>query len=585
MMKQQTYNRLHKESSPYLQQHASNPVDWYPWCQEAFSKAKTEDKPVFLSIGYSTCHWCHAFAHESFEDEQVAKKLNEHFISVKVDKEERPDVDSVYMSVCQALTGSGGWPLTVIVTPDQKPFFAGTYFPKEHLLRLLGQIIHLWKTERNSVEQYADQIIHTLQTEDSPANADKNQLINAALRQFKQTFDSRFGGFGSAPKFPSPHNLLFLMDQYERRGDQQALSMAEKTLQQLYRGGIFDHIGYGFSRYSTDDQFLAPHFEKMLYDNALLMIAFSRAYELTRQDLYKKAAQQTAQYILREMTSPQGAFYSAQDADSQGTEGSYYLFEYDEITALLGKETGERFNRYYGITKTGNFEGKNIPTLLHTFPLTGEFDSFLPKVYQYRKDRMPLHRDEKILTAWNGLMIAAFAQMYRVFQESAYLETAKKACQWLQCNLLQNGRLFVSSLDGKKGGKGFLDDYACYLFALLNLYQVTGEQLYLDQACSMCEQTIGLFYDPEHGGFTLYGKDNEQLILMPKETYDGAVPSGNSMMTYNLAALWTMTKKPNIQTVLEQQIRFQSAQAARYPMSHSFFLTALSHFLTQEESL
>ena len=577
MKQQQTTNRLEQQTSPYLRQHAHNPVDWYPWCREAFEKAKEEQKPVFLSIGYSTCHWCHAFAHESFEDEQVAVVLNKHFVPVKVDKEERPDIDSVYMSVCQALTGNGGWPLTVFTTPEQKPFFAGTYYPKKTLLQLLSQINYLWKTQRETLEQSADQIIQTLKTKDLYPEANSGKLLSAALRQFQQNFDPQYGGFGSAPKFPSPHHLLFLMDYHQKTGSKDALFMAEKTLEQLYRGGIFDHIGGGFSRYSTDDQFLVPHFEKMLYDNALLLYAYAKAYELTKKEQYKQAAQKTTGYIQREMTSPQGVFYAAQDADSQGKEGGYYLFDYDELTDLLGDQTGTAFNRYYNITKTGNFEGKNIPNLLFSPVLTNEFESLLPRVYQYRKSRMYLHRDEKIITSWNGLMIAALAKMYQVFHISNFLETAERACHWIQNNMVQNGRLLCSSLNGKKGGKGFLDDYACFLFALINLYYATGKQSYLDQALDLCNQTIALFHDENQGGFTLSGKDNERLILTPKETYDGAVPSGNSMMAYHLAILWSITKDPRLKAILDQQIQFQSGEAAQYPMAHSFFLTALSH--------
>ena len=380
-------NHLKNQTSPYLLQHAENPVEWYPWCEEAFVRARMEDKPIFLSIGYSTCHWCHVMAEESFENEQVAELLNRHFISIKVDKEERPDIDSVYMAVCQTFTGSGGWPTTIFMTPDQKPFFAGTYFPKHSahgytgFIELLTIAYNKWQTDRTSLLQAADAVIKSLKVgenrtavkrihkEGSLADrAGESVLDTAQLTQafqiYKQTFDETNGGFGNAPKFPSPHNLLFLMRYYEQENDGEAMRMAEKTLQQMYYGGMFDHIGGGFSRYSTDRYFLVPHFEKMLYDNALLILAYVKAYEKTKNDMYRMVAEKTAGYILREMTSAEGGFYSAQDADSEGEEGKYYVFEPDEVCKVLGRATGLAFCQHFDITETGNFEGKSIPNLI-----------------------------------------------------------------------------------------------------------------------------------------------------------------------------------------------------------------------------
>jgi len=380
-------NHLKDQTSPYLLQHAENPVDWYPWCGEAFQKAKAEEKPVFLSIGYSTCHWCHVMAHESFEDAEIADLLNRDFVPIKVDKEERPDIDSVYMTVCQQFTGSGGWPTTIFMTAEQKPFFAGTYFPKTArggmigLKELLTAVHEEWENDRATLLESADRITDLLNRAKSVRAEANGSLIERAVEFYKSDYDKEFGGFGEAPKFPAPHILLFLLAYYKKSGDRGALEMAETTLLQMYRGGLFDHIGYGFCRYSTDRYFLVPHFEKMLYDNALLILAYCGAYWVTKKTFYRDVAEKTASYILREMTSPEGGFYSAQDADSEGEEGKYYVFEPSEIASLLGGETGEAFSRYYGITEEGNFGGKSIPNLLQSDPFRGEFDRYLPILY------------------------------------------------------------------------------------------------------------------------------------------------------------------------------------------------------------
>ena len=379
-------NHLKGQTSPYLLQHAENPVEWYPWCEEAFERAKREDKPVFLSIGYSTCHWCHVMARESFENPEIADILNRHYISVKVDKEERPDIDSIYMAVCQAFTGSGGWPTSIFMTAEQKPFFAGTYFPPTSrwgsvgLKELLLAINDKWKYDRGSLLKSADKIISAVGSVRGAAVQGDESLIQRAMENYRQSFDEKNGGFGEPPKFPMPHNLLFLLQEYDRHGNEKALKMAEKTLRQMYLGGLFDHIGYGFCRYSTDRFFLVPHFEKMLYDNALLIMAYCRAFEITKKPFYKSVAEKTAAYILNEMTSPDGGFYSAQDADSDGAEGKYYVFDPREIEKVLGKETGAGFCKYYGITQQGNFQGKSIPNLLNTHEPDDRFDGFLPDI-------------------------------------------------------------------------------------------------------------------------------------------------------------------------------------------------------------
>lgn len=582
------YNHLKDQTSPYLLQHADNPVHWYPWCKEAFQKAKREEKPIFLSIGYSTCHWCHVMAHESFEDAAIASILNENFVSIKVDKEERPDIDSVYMSVCQSLTGSGGWPTTIFMTPEQKPFFAGTYFPKNArwgsigFQELIETIAEKWKHERNTLLESANQVLCILkQEEPSEKNTicSPEHIIEAALLIYNKSFDRINGGFGQAPKFPSPHNLLFLMHYYEKTNHKPAMEMVDKTLLQMYRGGIFDHIGGGFSRYSTDEYFLAPHFEKMLYDNALLILAYAKAYELSHNKLYLDIAERTANYVLNEITSPDGGFYSAQDADSEGVEGKYYLFEPTEIINVLGQENGQEFCDYYDITKKGNFEGKSIPNLLQTNDFTADYHALLQKLYDYRKKRYHLHLDDKILTSWNSLMIAAMCHLYRVTQNIKYINAAEQAQSFIENNLYEENSLFVSWRDNRRSGKGFLDDYANEIFALLSLYESTFDKTYLSRAKTLCDISISLFYDENASGFYLTGSENEELITRPKETYDGAMPSGNSMMAYNLLRLSHYYENTDYDFQAKQQLQFMITEAAHYPSGYAMFLCVLLDYV------
>lgn len=578
------HNHLKNQTSPYLLQHAGNPVEWYPWCDEAFERAKSEDKPVFLSIGYSTCHWCHVMAHESFEDSEIAEILNRYFIAIKVDKEERPDIDSIYMSVCQAFTGSGGWPTTIFLTPEQKPFFAGTYFPKTvrygqiGLKELLLGVSEKWQTEREALVKSADDIISFLNQKKIVHGNMNEQLVDQAFTLYKRMFDDEFGGFGEAPKFPTPHNLLFLMRYYEKSEDKEALEMVEKTLLQMYRGGIFDHIGGGFSRYSTDRYFLVPHFEKMLYDNALLILAYGKAYQLTKNSVYCQVAEKTAAYILREMTDKEGGFYSAQDADSEGVEGKYYLFAPSEILKVLGERKAREFNAYFDITEKGNFEGKSIPNLLKNTSLDKKFEEELQAVYEYRKKRYALHLDDKVLTSWNALMIAAMCNLYRVTEKEIYLKSAVRAQQFIQSKLCENDTLYISYREGKRSGKGFLEDYAYEVFALFSLYEATLDKGYLEKARQFCEKAIHDFWDEEQGGFFLYGAENESLILRPKETYDGAVFSGNSAMAYNLVRLSLLAGEKSFKELAEKQLRFMSVEAKQYPAGYAMFLMALSDY-------
>lgn len=566
-------NRLQYETSPYLLEHKDDPVDWYPWGKEAFERAKAEDRPIFLSIGYSTCHWCHVMAHESFKHTDIADILNRHFICIKVDKEERPDIDSVYMAVCHAFTGSGGWPTSIFMTPEQKPFFAGTYFSKDGMQQLLFAIIKNWKNDRKALLKRSEEIVAHLNYASEASETADNELSHFAVEFYKRIYDRKNGGFGRAPKFPTPHNIMFLLSYYERYKDSECLQMAEHSLLQMYRGGLFDHIGFGFCRYSTDKQFLVPHFEKMLYDNALLILAYCKVYTVTKKHIYLEIAEKTADYILREMTSSEGSFYSAQDADSEGEEGKYYLFTPDEILNVLGKEQGTAFNRHFDISKTGNFEGKNIPNLLKSKP-TAEFDTCFTPLRKYRKQRYHLRSDDKILTAWNSLMIAAMCELYLISDKAMYLAAAKRADNFIQKYLRENDTLFVSYRSGKHGVKGFLDDYACYIFAQLFLYKSTLSDRYIASAERLCDKVLTDLCD-NTGGFYLYGHDSEELIVRPKETYDGAIPSGNSMMAYNLVRLAQLKGNEKIQTAAERQLDFLAAEASRYPTGYAMFLSAL----------
>ena len=572
-------NRLKNEISPYLLQHAENPVDWFPWGDEAFEKAKSEDKPIFLSIGYSTCHWCHVMAHESFESEEIAGILNRDFVSIKVAREQRPEIDSVYMSVCQALTGSGGWPMSIFMSADKKPFFAGTYFPPHSrygspgFSDILLKIAKLWHTDREKLIRSADDIINeTKEQHIEQVNDNQQNLPEKAVRQLSYSFDKVNGGFGSVPKFPTPHTLLFLMLYASQNHRPDLLQMAEKTLLQMRKGGIFDHIGGGFSRYSTDKYFLVPHFEKMLYDNALLIMAYSTAYHLTENEIYPDTAGKTADYILREMTAPDGGFYSAQDADSDGVEGKFYTFTYDEIIRVLGRERGARFAGVFDITENGNFDGTNIPNLLKSNDLQTDFSEEIRLLYDYRKQRTHLHLDDKILLSWNSLMIAALCILYRVCGENKYLKVAEKAQKFIADNMTDGLHLFSSFRDGKRSEDAFLDDYVFYIAALIELYHSTLKADYLQTALALCDEAEKRFADKENGGYCLC--ESTELFMNPKETYDGAVPSGNSVMAYVFVRLYHIMGDSRYSTLAEKQISYLSSRTGGYPMGNCLFLTA-----------
>lgn len=580
-------NHLIDEVSPYLLQHAHNPVDWYPWSDEAFEKATTENKPIFLSIGYSTCHWCHVMAHESFEDEEVAKILNKNFISIKVDREERPDIDSIYMNVAQTLTGSGGWPLTIIMTPEKKPFFAGTYFPKNSkygrtgLIDLLNTVTDKWLKDNETILNSSKEITLAIKNyEESKINKvvknNKDSIIDA-IEGLEGNFDSQYGGFGNAPKFPTPHNLLFLLHCHKLGLSKNALAIVEKTLISMYKGGIFDHIGYGFSRYSTDSKWLVPHFEKMLYDNALLVIVYSQAYQITKKTIYKYIVEKTLEYISREMTSKDGGFYSAQDADSQGEEGKYYIWDYDEIIKILGKDNGEDFCKFYNVSKRGNFEGKNILNLINNDELlpNNEIKESINKLYNYRLKRYPLHKDDKILVSWNSMMITAYAIAGRVFKNNNYVDIAEKGLDFIKNNLTKkDNSLYISYREGNVSGKGLLDDYAYLAWANLEMYKTSYKPEYLLSCKNILNKIEKDFLDPK-GGYFLSAKDSKDLIYRPKEFYDGAVPSANSILVYVFSKYSKLTGDSTIQNSLDKQLKVYSSLFESQPLAYTFGLQAL----------
>ena len=573
-------NRLKNEISPYLRQHGDNPVDWYPWCSEAFEKAEREDKPVFLSIGYSTCHWCHVMAHESFEDAAVADILNRGYVCIKVDREERPDIDAVYMSVCQAINGSGGWPLTVIMTPEQKPFFAGTYFPKRSrygqlgLTELLMQISGLWHGDRKKLLSLGDRIMNALKPDAEPGRTEPDKaLLHRAYAYFRDSFDAEWGGFGTAPKFPAAHNLLFLMNYAERMKEPHAALMAEKALKAMARGGIFDNISGGFSRYSTDRKWLIPHFEKMLYDNALLLMAYVSAYQSSGDVEYADIARRTAEYILRELSDESGGFYCGQDADSEGVEGKYYVFTPEELVSVLGREDGAEFCRLYGIGKKPNFEGGSVPNRIDAKGAAWAADDpRLCRLRSYRKERTALHRDEKILLSWNAWTITALARAGSVLSETRYLSAAMKAQRFIEESMSdENGRLLLSL----GGSTGQLDDYAVYALALLSLYRVSFNAEYLKAAIRRAEQIVTLFED-EKGGYFMYAHDAETLISRPKELYDGAIPSGNSVAAVVFEELAALTGETKWREISDRQLGFMAGRIGRYPAGSSFALLAMA---------
>lgn len=603
-------NRLAKERSPYLLQHADNPVDWYPWSAEAFEKARREDKPIFLSIGYSTCHWCHVMEQESFEDDQVAALMNNTFISIKVDREERPDIDNIYMTVCQMMTGSGGWPLTIIMTPDKKPFFAATYIPKYSrpgrigMMDLVPRVKTAWQTRRQELLNTADQITNAITglADDTGGEEIDKTVLKTAYEQLAGRFDQHHGGFGIAPKFPTPHNLTFLLRYWKHTGVDQALQMVLTTLENMRRGGIYDHVGFGFHRYSTDPQWLVPHFEKMLYDQALLAMAYTEAYQATGRKTFADTAKEIFTYVLRDMTSPDGGFYSAQDADSEGEEGKFYLWSEKEIRKVLSKQDAELVIKVFNVEKDGNFidlledqkTGQNIlhltklPTTLAEeldiaeSDLRSQLSSIRSKLFDHRSKRTHPYKDDKILTDWNGLMIAALAKAAATFDQPQYAKAARRAADFiLQQMRKSNGRLLHRYRTGQAGISANVDDYAFFIWALIELYQSTFEVHYLKTALELNNNLVEHFWDNDSGGFYFTADDSEQLLVRQKESYDGAMPSGNSVAMLNLLRLSRLTANPKLEELARGISRTFSRQIKRAPLAHTQMLSAIDFVMNQ----
>lgn len=597
-------NRLADEQSPYLLQHKDNPVDWYPWGEEAFAAAAEADKPIFLSIGYSTCHWCHVMEHESFEDTTVAALMNEHFISIKVDREERPDIDNIYMTVCQMMTGSGGWPLTILMTPDKRPFFAGTYFPKESRFNRMGmvdlvpRIGNMWREDREKLLSAADQVVGHLQNAFSPAGTEEltEETLKSAFAQFLQRFDDEHGGFEGRMKFPTAHNLSFLLRYHKRTGDPTALMMVEKTLQAMRKGGIYDHVGFGFHRYATDSEWLLPHFEKMLYDQAINAMAYLEAYQVTGNEGYARTAREIFTYVLRDMTSPEGGFYSAEDADSEGEEGKFYVWSEEEVNAILGEADGELYCDIYNFAEGGNFReestghqtGMNIPHLTSSLgdlaqkrgatakEFRAQLDVIRQKLFDVRKKRIHPLKDDKILTDWNGLMIAALAKGAQALDEPSYAEAAKNAADFVLENLRErNGRLLKRYRQGKASLPAHLEDYAFFSWGLLEMYEATFDVKYLDESLRLASLMTDLFWDEDGGAFFFTADDGEEQIVRTKELYDGAIPSGNSVAALVLLRLGRITGNSDYDAKAATIGKVFSGKVKQAPTGYTQLLSAV----------
>ncbi len=589
-------NRLIHETSPYLLQHAHNPVDWYPWGEEALRRAGEEDKPILLSIGYAACHWCHVMERESFEDEETARIMNAHFISIKVDREERPDLDAVYMDAVQAMTGHGGWPMTVFLTPEGIPFYGGTYYPPEprHGLPafrdLLIGVAEAYRERKEEIQQTGETLVEHLNRSRliAPENVDlEPSLLDRAIGALETTYDATHGGFGTAPKFPPAHALEFLLRSHLRTGSLRALQMAERTLEKMARGGIYDQLGGGFHRYSVDRMWLVPHFEKMLYDNALLARVYLHAYQVTGKALYRRVVEETLDYVLREMTHPDGGFFATQDADSEGEEGKYYVWTPDEVVEVLGETDGDIFSQYYDVTGGGNFEGKNILHLPKDQDVVAHLckisDKRLKKVIARSRQKMLAHRggrvapgrDEKVLVGWNGLMLSALSEAARVLGREDYRAAAQGNARFLLGNLFEDGRLLHTWKDGQRKVKGFLEDHAFLADGLLELYQTDFDPAWFDSAAKLVQAMVELFWDEEVGGFFQTGKDQEALITRPKEFSDGATPSGNSVAAEVLLRWTAYTGETEYERRAEEILRLIAQSAARHPTGFGRALSAL----------
>jgi uncharacterized protein YyaL (SSP411 family) len=595
-------NRLANETSPYLLQHKDNPVDWYPWGEEALERAREEDKPILLSVGYSACHWCHVMERESFEDEETARMMNEHFVNIKVDREERPDIDSIYMSAVQALTRGGGWPMTVFLTPDGAPFYGGTYFPPAprgglpSFQQVLLGLADAYENRRDEVLRSAEGVREYLRAATGaaiPKSALGTGLLDGAARSLLSELDRRFGGFGGAPKFPQAMNLEVLLRHHHRTGDAEALSGVETTLRAMANGGIYDQLGGGFARYSVDRYWLVPHFEKMLYDNALLSRLYLEAYQATGDPFYGRIAEETLDYVLRDMTSLEGGFYSAEDADSEGEEGKFYVWTPAEIREVLGPEEAELAARFWDVTERGNFEGKNIlhvprppEAVAAEFGLSQQelWDRMVgirSKLFAAREERIRPGRDEKVLAAWNGLMLRSFALAFRVLDRQDYREAARRNAAFLLDSLRSDGRLHRSYKDGRARFNGYLEDYAMVADGLVALYEATFETRWLAEAEVLCDAVLELFWDEEKSTFYDTPADHEELVTRPRDVYDSAAPSGNSVAADVLLRLALLLDRDDYRARAEAVLEELSGGMEKLPGGFGRLLAALDFHLSR----
>ncbi len=607
-------NHLINEKSPYLIQHAHNPVDWHPWADETFTTAQKQNKPIFLSIGYATCHWCHVMEKESFEDREAAEHLNDTFVCIKVDREERPDIDAVYMAACQMMTGSGGWPLSIFMTPEKKPFFAATYLPKQSrggragLIDICRQVKNLWTDDKQKIENSAVAVAAGLHRAFAFTSADRpdTSLIEQTVRKIKPGYDPQHGGFDPAPKFPSPHRLLFLLRWYHRNGDSDALEMVSKTLTAMRLGGIWDHVGFGFHRYSTDSRWLLPHFEKMLYDQALIATAYLEAFQITSDPLFAATAEDIFSYVLRDMTSPEGAFYSAEDADSEGEEGKFYVWTTAEFREVLGEETAKRWEPIFRLSPEGNFADeathqKTGANILHlTAPvarwaekldmpddeLIAEWKKIREKLFRSRENRVHPLKDDKILTDWNGLMIAALAQGSRILNRPEYEDAARKAADFMLSRMRDDaGHLHHRFREGELAVPAYAGDYAFLIHGLLNLYQTTYDLTFAEEAKLLQEKMTADFWDEQNGGYFSTPAGSTELPVRPKELYDGAIPSANSVALFNLVLLSRLTGDPQWDERVQAQISAFAGTLKAQPQAFTYFLCALDFALSPGQEI
>jgi len=600
-------NRLIRETSPYLQQHAHNPVDWYPWGEEALNRARKEDKPILLSIGYSACHWCHVMEKESFENEDIARIMNERFINIKVDREERPDLDELYMNAVQVMTGSGGWPMTLFLTPDLLPFHGGTYFPPEDrqgmpgFPKILTVVSDYYRNNREEVGKLETQVQQTLHqlVEIIPSREKVDEaILTKAYEGMESQFDPVYGGFGKAPKFPSSMALSFLLRYWKRTGEKGAMEMVEKSLEKMSKGGMCDQLGGGFHRYSVDERWLIPHFEKMLYDNALLTRTYCEAYQATGKESYRRVADEILNYVLREMRSPGGGFYSTQDADSEGEEGKFYVWTRDEVKEALGGggEGSASFCAYYGVTSQGNFEGKSsvlnivysLENISKKYGMTvADLERVLEegrkKLFAEREKRVKPGRDEKILASWNGLMISGFTDGFKITGNERYLSGAKEAAQFILREMRKKGQLMRVYKEGQCHTKGYAEDYAFFVQALIDLYEATFEMEWLREADDLNRRMVDQFWDEKNGGFFFTGKENERLIAQSKNPYDNVIPSSNSVAVFNLLRLGSLTGDDSLKQKAEQTLQLFSSFFSTHPSGFAHMLSGFSFFIEPEE--